>query len=364
MDTDMTDQIESNTASNRTETDETTLREELGLFGLSGTEVDTYLAVLNVGEATTSTVAEESGVTRRAVYDVVERLEDRGLVRVNDHASPTTVRARPPTEAISNLSRRLESIAPALEERFTQTQPQTPEIQMVKSRRTALKRMREALSGARHEVLVAIPESVYPAVEAELRAAAEDDVFVLLLLGDFEGDSNGAKEYAASADVVRWWDESLPFLYAVDSETAMIGSPDLLSGPRDTEDAVSVSQEHLVGAVLGLYLSGYWPAAADLETTDPRSLPAAFDWFRQAVFHAMRHRQAGTDLRADVETEAGVRVSGPVVDVRQAFVEPTTNDYTLEMSLVVETDDGTVSVGGPGSFIEDYRATGVVLEAR
>ncbi|MFW6317985.1 MAG: TrmB family transcriptional regulator sugar-binding domain-containing protein [Halorubrum sp.] len=40
------------------------------------------------------------------------------------------------------------------------------------------------------------------------------------------------------------------------------------------------------------------------------------------------------------------------------------DDFTLETSFVVETDDGAVSVGGRGSFIEDYRAESVLRRAR
>jgi hypothetical protein len=112
-----------------------------------------------------------------------------------------------------------------------------------------------------------------------------------------------------------------------------------------------------------MFLSAYWPASTIQYVSEAEPLPATFDWFRQAVFHAFLHHQQGTELRADVVTEDGTQLSGRVVDVRQAFVEPSTNDYTLETSLYLETDAGTVSCGGPGAFIEDYRAEIVALRS-
>jgi sugar-specific transcriptional regulator TrmB len=341
--------------------DDTELRKELSVFGLSDTEIDTYLALLARGEATTSAVSKDADVTQRAVYNIAERLENRGLVRVNGHASPTTIRALPPKEAIGALAGRLEAITPTLEELFNETQPRTPEIQMIKSRETALKRLRGAISQAEREVFVAIPESCYSDVEPELRAAVDRELFVLLLIGDADDIEGAGSRYAGSADVVRCWGESLPFLYAVDDQSSMIGSSGILSGTHTDEDAVAVSQQNLAGSILGLYLSGYWPASTEVFVTEPYPFPRTFEWFRQATFHAILHHRNGADLWADVETDEGERVVGKVSQIRQAFVEPATNAFTLENSLFIETDGGEVSIGGQGAFVEDYEAASITL---
>ena len=341
--------------------DDSELRDELATFGLSDNEIDTYLALLSRGEATTSVVAEDTNVTQRAVYNIAERLEDRGLVHVNDHASPTTIHPLHPTEAIGNLTERLESITPALADRFNEPEPEAPEIQIVKSRETALKRLRQALSEATHEVLVAIPEHVFPAVEAELRATVDRDVLVFLLIGEMDVDDADTSRFTGVADAVRYWDESLPFLYAVDDQSAMIGDSSIVSGTHSDGEAVTVSKSQLSGAILGMYFSAHWPAATELVVTDPDPLPKTFDWFRHATLQAILHHKAGVDLWADVETQDGTSLSGPVIQINQAFVEPTTNDFTLENSLRIETDDGVVNVGGPGAFLEDYESKMITL---
>ncbi|WP_459192149.1 TrmB family transcriptional regulator [Halosimplex sp. J119] len=341
--------------------DDQTLRDELSVFGFSDTEIDTYLAVLAQGETTVRTVSEEADVTQRAVYNIAERLEDRNLVRVNDHASPTTIRARPPQEAIDSLSGRLESIAPSLEERFNETQPQAPEIQIIKSRETAVKRLREGISEADHEVLVAVPEHAFEDIESELRAAVDRDVLVFLLIGGIEDLDGDERRLEDTATIVRAWSESLPFMYAADDRAAMIGHSGVISGTHVDEGAVTVKQDNLAGSIVGLYLGAYWPAATELHVCEPDSLPRTFEWFRHSVLEAVLHQRDGTELEAVVTTDAGEEVAGRVSQVRQAFVEPATNDYTLETSLYLETEDGEVSVGGPGSFIEEYEGELVTL---
>lgn len=337
------------------------LREELGVFGLSDTEIDTYLALLECGEAPTSTVSEMTDVTQRAVYNIAERLEQRGLVRVNSHASPTTISALPPTEAIGNLSDRLDSIKPSLKARFNSSTTQTPEIQMIKSRETALKRLREAIAEVNHELLLAIPEHALSDVRADLQDAVDRGVMVFLLIGNMDTAEGDGSEYADVASVVRYWKENLPLVYTIDDVAAMIGHSGVISGTHTDDGAVSVTESHLSGSILGMYFSAYWPAATEHYITEPDPLPRTYDWFRQATLHAILHEQAGTDLAADIETEAGVSVSGPVKEIRQAFVEPATNDFTLENSLIIDTGDELVSVGGLGSFLEDYQATSVNL---
>ncbi|WP_254278925.1 TrmB family transcriptional regulator [Haloarcula marina] len=342
------------------EINETELRNELSILGLSDTEIDTYLALLPLGEAPTSTVAEEAEVTQRAVYNIAERLEKRGLVRVKEYASPTVIQALPPAEAIGSLSERLESITGSLEDRFNETTETEPEIQMIKSRETTIKRLRESISEAESEIVVAIPEHVYPEIESDLRNAVDRDVFVLLLIGELATPGD-IEQLAGVADAIRYWEESLPFVTVVDGTTSIIGEPDIFSSPSTKYEIVAVSQEHLTGSVFGMYLSAYWSASAELYVSEPDPLPKTYSWFRQAVFDAYLHEQQGTDLWADVETESGELISGAVSQVRQAIIEPATNDYTLEMSLFLETDNGEVSVGGPGAFIEDYEGKTVRL---
>ncbi|MFC7137940.1 TrmB family transcriptional regulator [Halobaculum litoreum] len=341
------------------QTPDADLRSELRTFGLSDTEIDTYVALLERGEATTGTVSEEANVSRRAVYDVAERLADRGLVRVNDHASPTTIRPRPPRRPSTPSPTDSRRSRPA-ERRHNRTEPRTSEVQVVKSRPTALKRLDRAIGRAESELLAAVPSHVVPEIESEIAAAAEDGTFVLLLVGGV--DDEEASSYAGTADAVRCWDEQLPFLYAADNRTSMIGDPELLSGTHSDAKAVTVTDESLSGSVHGLFLSGYWPAATEVSVAAPDPLPSTYEWFREATFHAAAHHAAGRDVHAVVDTADGTRLAGRMTDVNQSLIEPATNDFSLETSIVVETGEGTASIGGIGSFVEDYRAESVRLE--
>jgi HTH-type transcriptional regulator, sugar sensing transcriptional regulator len=341
------------------------LRANLAEFGFSTKEIDVYLTLLVHGEATTNTLSQEADVTQQAVYSITDRLEKRGVVRVNNHASPKTISAVSPERSMTNLSSRIDAMIPALEDRFTEEKPQTPELKIVHSRETAINRLKTAISQVEQEAFVAIPEYVYPKIETELRAAVDRDALVLLLVQGIDDGAEAAGRFSGAANVVRTWSERSTFIYVVDNstanQTAFIGDADLLSGPHATGDGVAVSQAHLTSAILGLYYSAYWPVAAESVVTEPDPLPKTFEWFRQAIFQAALHDQCGTELRADVATTDGVTVSGRITGIRQSFIEPTTSTFPLENSLALETDDGTVSVGGPGAFLEEHAGASVTL---
>jgi len=341
--------------------DETALREQLRVFGLSDNEVNTYFALLELGEATASTVAEDAGVTQRTVYNIMERLEARELVRVNDHVSPTTIRALPPSEAMDEISDRIDAMTPALEDRYSATQPRTSEIEMAKSQRKVLKHLKRDMEAAEQEMLVSVPEHVVPEIEDDLRAALDRGVFVLLIVGEVDDMEAAADRFDGLGNAVRCWDEEMAYAYAADDERAMIGSPDVFDGAYFQEGVVWVSEWGLSGAVVATFLAAYWPFPVEVSLADPADLPATFDWIRAATFTARRHRMAGTEIRAEVDTVSGEQISGRVAEVRQSLIEPSTNEFTLENNLIVETGAGTVSVGGPGGYLEDYRLDSVTL---
>ena len=337
------------------------IRAELAVFGFSDTEIDTYLAILAQDETTTRAISEEADVTQRAVYNIAERLQDRGLVRVKEHASPTTIKALPPAEAIENLSERLESIQPSLEETYNETASESPEIQIVRARETAVKRLREAIECAQQEVAIAIPEDVYPEIEADLRAAKERGLFVLLLLGECEDPGAVDRDYGSVADVVRCWGQNLQFLYVTDDDDAMIGEATIMGGTHADEHAVYVSEGNLAGSIFSVFIGAFWPAATEVFVTNPDPLPQTFEWFRNATLQAALHRRDGLELHAEVDTARGEHLSGTITEVNQQFVEPRTTDFSLQNNLILDTGYETVSVGGPGSFIEEYEAESITL---
>ncbi|OYR46052.1 TrmB family transcriptional regulator sugar-binding domain-containing protein [Halorubrum sp. Eb13] len=353
--------------------DDRTLNDLLRRFGLSDKEIDTYLSLLEHGEAKASTIADAAGVSKRYVYSVSESLADRGFVEVNDHVVPTTIRANPPDEVINRLRSDVDAIRPGLEERFSRVERRAEQFEVIKSRVTVIKRIRSLLDGAESEVALSVTAKHLPEVRESLADAVDRGVLVLLVVSDAEGTSVGdagsdAVDLEGVASVVRTWSEAMPTLLTVDSAAGVVAPPELLRRSDTDRQAIHFSQEQLAPVIVGSFLGNYWPAATEAATAPPAPLPAEYENFRHTVLQATLRLRAGETPRVTVggrrtESDEAVELVGRVVEAKQGMVEPTNNEFPVQHSLVVETDDGTVTVGGKGAFVEDVEADLVRIEA-
>jgi len=348
--------------------EDTSLTDRLERLGLSEKEIDTYLSILDHGEAKASTIADDAGVSKRYVYSVSEKLEGRGFVEVNDHAVPTLIRANPPEEVVERLSAELSSLGPDLADRWNRVSEDRREFEIIKAQSTVVKRIREFLANADDEVTLSIPATLLPDVEDELRETVDRNVLVfLLLLGDGLADGD-ALEAVPPASVVRRWTERAPVLFTVDSSLGLFAPYELLARSNTGQQAVAIAQEQLVPVLTGSFFGNYWPIGDEAHVADPADLPRAYQSFRHAVFAATRYRNGDVPITATVDAvpvhdEGGeVELTGRVVDVRQSLVDPPNSRFAVENALVVDVDGDRVVVGGPGAFLEDYEAVAVTLD--
>ena len=343
--------------------DDATLRAHLRRFGLSEKEVDTYLTLLEHGEATASTIADIAGVSKRYVYSVSETLADRGFVEVSDHVVPTTIRALPPETVVDELVRDAEAMGPALEARYTRTEPATDDFEVVKSRVTVLKRVRSFINDAEEELTLSVPLDVLDEVDDALRAARDRGVLAVLLVS---GADELPADVADLASVVRVWNETMPLMLTVDRRVGIIAPVEMLATAHSDTQAIVFVQKHLGPVVVASFFGNYWPVGREAAVADPVELPITDENFWHVIFQATLWLRADADLRATVEgrtTADSERVEFDcrVVDVTQGLVEPTNNSFPVEHSLTVDADGETYTVGGYGAFLERIEADRVTL---
>ncbi|WP_266080261.1 TrmB family transcriptional regulator [Haladaptatus caseinilyticus] len=348
--------------------DDRTLSDLLRQFGLSEKEVDTYLAILDQGEAKASTVADDAGVSKRYVYSTSEKLAERGFVEVNDHVVPTMIRANPPEQVIGTLADRVETMRPALDERYSATASDPDQFEVIKSRVTVIKRIENRLADASEEITLSIPYEHLPEVANELGAAVERGVLVLLVVSGVHQDTIDESEFEGIASAARAWREPMPTTLTVDQRFGLVAPTEMILRSNSDKQAITFAQEQLVPVLVGSFLGNYWPMANEVYTTAPTELPQTFQDFRHAVLQATLHLRANHPVHARVRahpvgSENGqVTVDGKIVDIRQGLIEPASNAFPVETALVLNTENGEKSIGGSGSFIEDFEAETVSLE--
>ena len=348
--------------------DDARFREHLRQFGLSDAEAETYLVVLRHGVATAGTVADEASVSRSYVYTVCERLAARGLVVIDEGSSPTRLRAVSPSEAIGTLSDHLQALEVGIGERYAEADD-TPLVEVIRSRRTLIARLRAIVDDAAHEVFLSVPERALSEVREPLSDAVDRGVLVSLLVTDPAVDDL-SETVTDCATLVREWRATPPVVATADARIGVMAESGLLVGRHGPEQAVSLGQRQLVTALYEAFIGNYWPVATERFVADPLALPCDDVHFRIGFLSAAIHLDAGRDLLAsvtatDVETGEKRRFERvPVVAARQSLVEPVTATFPAEHSLVLDTDEGDVTVGGVdgvGAFFETYATETVSL---
>ncbi|WP_224332757.1 TrmB family transcriptional regulator sugar-binding domain-containing protein [Haloprofundus halobius] len=132
--------------------------------------------------------------------------------------------------------------------------------------------------------------------------------------------------------------------------------------------AIAFTEPRLGPVIVGSFLGNYWPMAQQVYAVDPAPLPVTHTNFRHAVLQTTLHLRAETPLRARIRgrrtrgRDGHDEIVGRVVDVRQGIAAPSNNSFPVETTLVVETAEGLVTVGGGGAFVEDVEAESVTLE--
>lgn len=346
--------------------DDPTLARLLREFGLSEKEIDTYLTILDHGEAKASVIADDAGVSKRYVYSVSEDLEERGFVSVNDYAVPTTIEAIPPEQVVDRLSQSVDRMGPALEARYSRDTPESDQFEVIKARVTVLKRITALLRNAKEEVTVSLPYDHLPEVADELRGAVDRGVLVLLVVTGV--DPNEDVELDGLATVARAWEQPMSTMLTVDRTHSLVAPPQMIARSNSGERAIAFTQRQLAPVMIGSFFGNYWPMAEEVHVAAPRDLPETYADFRQAVLQATLHLRSGAEVVATVRgrpVDAGDgpdEIEGRVVAVRQGLVEPANNSFPVEAALVVETGAGRYAVGGEGAFVEDFESEEVVLE--
>lgn len=137
-------------------------------LGLTTSEARVYLALLQTTEAKASEVAQASKVPRGRIYDVLDRLHGRGLVEVVP-ATPRRYRAVPLAsflekrrEALRAQTEEVERNLKTLASQFTPQARESPEstgeFLVYRKRRAVMRKMREMIERATHEVLITSSE--------------------------------------------------------------------------------------------------------------------------------------------------------------------------------------------------------------
>jgi sugar-specific transcriptional regulator TrmB len=163
-------------------------------LGLTEYETRAYLSLLEKGATTASQISEHANVPYSKIYEVLNSLERKGWVETK-RGRPSRYYPKSPSEALNAVRLRLEDSLKSWEQTVvSELQPlyekreirEKPDIWILRGEFSVLAKLREMLSKAKVELMIAAPTLTKALVEAFtpiLASFKDGEVKALLLIG-------------------------------------------------------------------------------------------------------------------------------------------------------------------------------------
>ena len=339
------------------------LVETLEAAGLSPYQADAYVALLELGTASATDVAEASGVPAPRIYDVLRTLEEQEYIETYEDGS-LQARAHSPSVVLDDLRRRadrLEAAAEEVEQRWEQPELEAGGASIVTRFRTVIERAETFIEDANHQILLSTTAANLRRLAPALRDATDRGVSVRVSV--HTDDASERPDSSLFEDIcveARHRPLPAPFVALADRRQASFAHH------PDSYDryGVLVNDRTHTYVFYWYFLTTLWePWKTVYDAAEP-GLPLEYLDVRHLVRDLRERRWQDVPVRLRVdgyETETGEEctVEGTVVDVRVPFASEADTGFELAGQVTIDLDvDGEhVSVGGWGAIIEDIEGT-------
>jgi sugar-specific transcriptional regulator TrmB len=321
-------------------------------FDFGEYEAQAYLTVLEHGQLTASEIAEYTDIPQPRVYDTVRDLADLGLVELQE-TRPMRALAVDPEEAFDDIQTSLDDLVDGLSDRYTTPARDAEAVSLIKSRSTILRYLEDAIRSAEYELILSLDPDLLERFQDDLIEQQENGVTIELLLSPAaDAPDPESFDYLEVANTVRKRRGiTTPIVAVADGNYSVYATQEALHGDRDRYGVIFNRSE------LGFLVSGFlntvlWTTAETVaEGQDDRPFPRRYATIRRCI----------ADLRT-LDDEFYVSIEGrDVITGDRQVIEGRIDQATFgqgreKATIFVETDEGTVEVGGQVAALEDVEA--------
>jgi len=342
------------------------LTETLEDAGLSPYQAAVYVALLDLGTASATEVADASEVPKARVYDVIDALAEREYIEKYEQGT-LKARAHSPAEVLDDLrvrADRLETAAAEIEDRWEQPPLERSTASIVKQFETVVDRARLFIEQADTRVYVSVSPEHLEALRETLKAAHERGVVVHILIHtDSDADPPAPETVEGICREARYRGLPAPFVASVDRQSACFSHH-----PETVEQTgVLVNDEEYTFVFHWYFMTCLWELGTPLYSARGDEPPIEYVDVRQLVREArpLLDSEASVAVRVegtDLTTGEARSFSGTVEEVRSVIGGEESNPQIAgQVMFVVDTGEERISVGGWNAVVEDIEATRIVI---
>jgi len=339
--------------------------------GLSPYQAEAYVALLGLGTASATDIADACDVPDPRIYDVLRDLESKGYIETFQQDS-LTARAHDPEEVLESLrtqsSRYLEA-AEDIEDRWDQPEISDHEVSIVKRFETVRSRAKELVAAAENQIQLGVDTEQFYELKPGLEAAHDRGVNIKLsICTGPDGAAPDRSDLEGTCSEARHRDIPSPFLVMVD-RTWTCFAPHRQSV---NEYGVLVNDRTHTYIFHWFFLTCLWEIWETMYTERTAETPTEYVDLRHAVRDLEPLLAEGANIEATVNghetgTNEPVAVSGRVVDVdytgsAMGRQEPVPlAQLAGRITLTLDAGDREYEIGGWGAVLEEIEADKITV---
>lgn len=355
--------------------DRTRLRETLETTGLTQYEASALIALLELGSASATDIADASDVPQARIYDTIRSLKRKGYVETYEHGS-LHARVQDIEQLKQDLESHAETVVTALDEveqRWTKPRSEEHEVSVVKPLNAIFERAADAIDQAENEVQLACTPEQFERFRDSLVAAIDRGVVVKLTLapgesGEPDFDELGIK---GAATEVRYRRLPTPMLLLSD-RIRVCYSPESSLHPTH-EYGVLVTDYSLSRQFDWSFQTAFWTHWPEVYSARNDVLPATYTKIRECIWHIADAVEDGREVVVTVYgyldgSDELAELTGRVTDVKYTGNGDEHGNVPLaafleEAVITLDTPDGEYVVGGWGAMLEQVEGRRFVVES-
>lgn len=332
-------------------------------YGLSSYQATAFLTILEFRDASVTEINEESDIPQPRIYDVLETLDEEGLIETYEKES-LRARVTDPTDFIRDLERKADDFyasADVIEEYWQKPPLEKHEFEIYSQFRQLIDHSIEGIGGADESVHLATSASDLLRIQDALKEAIETGIIINVSIHIDEAsetDIDDLKPYLREmASEVRYRETPGPFLALVDSHKAYFG----VSRPR-TGYGIFVQDQALSTMLYQYFQDSLWSRWEVIHGRSTGDFPKEYASIRTCIRELWPYVDRDVSLQASVngyKTDTGreKRIEGEIVSVYPDEDSGVAMRHADQACLFVESGSETYTVGGFGAIVEDIRAT-------
>lgn len=341
--------------------------------GLSPYQAEAYVALLGLGTASATDIAESCDVPDPRIYDVLRDLESKGYIETFQQDS-LSARARNPQEVLEDLRARSSEYldaAESIEERWNQPEITDHEVSIVKRFDTVLNRAAELIEAAETQVQLGVSVEQFYELEPALRTAYDRGVNIKLSICTEPDEAvPTTEELDGTCTEARHREIPAPFLVLVDRNwTCFAPHRNSIS-----EYGVLVNDRTHTYVFNWFFLTCLWEIWDTLHTERTPETPTKYVDLRHVVRDIEPLLNEGATIVATVRgyetnTSSSVELTGQITGVNYTGSSIGRTDpvplaqLAGRISVTLQVDDRSYEVGGWGAVLEEIEATDITVES-